>query len=192
MRLTSIEVDRLLADKKINPDIARQVKAAELEAKSSAQRRTSTKSKSNNTTKIPKTSSESQGEASLRIALIHAFGDWFAGGEVVSELVPFTDRNYRADFALPRYRIYVEVDGWSHHGKHLNSHHEDRERGLFFSQYDWLPFRASHKQATENPMMVVDAIARVLTMREGCERSAVAIHRVQGKVQTYCRLMPID
>jgi len=40
---------------------------------------------------------------------MHAFGDWFAGGEVVAELIPFPDRQYRVDFALPRWRVYVEV-----------------------------------------------------------------------------------
>lgn len=189
MRLKAGEVDRLLADNKINPAIARQVKAAELEAKASAQRKAGIKGPSPKKASSPKTSGESKGEASLRIALVHAFGDWFTGGEVVSELVPFSERNYRADFALPRYRIYVEVDGWSHHGKHLDSHHEDRERGLFFSQYDWLPFRVSHKQATQNPMMVVDAIKRVLTVRKGCERNELSVQKIQGKILSYCRLV---
>jgi len=44
---------------------------------------------------------ESKGEASVRLALVSAFGDWNAGGEVVQELIPFSTRAFRADFALP-------------------------------------------------------------------------------------------
>lgn len=118
---------------------------------------------------------ESEGEAYVRIALVGAFGDWYRGGEVVSELIPFTDRNFRCDFALPRYRIYVEVDGWQHHGKSLDDHHSDRERGLYFSARDWLPFRVSHSQAKAITGELVDAITTAMALRDPLERDLITI-----------------
>ena len=118
---------------------------------------------------------ESEGEAYVRIALVGAFGDWRRGGEVVSELMPFSDRNFRCDFALPRYRIYVEVDGWRHHGMALDDHHSDRERGLYFSARDWLPFRVSHSQAKTITGELVDAISAAVALRCPLERDLITI-----------------
>ncbi|WP_417546451.1 DUF559 domain-containing protein [Marinobacter sp.] len=182
MRLKKGELERLVGAGQINPAIAAQIKAAQqqaVKATPASKRRTGAAS----------SSGVSKGEASIRLALIHAFGDWFSGGEVVSEFKPFATRSFRADFALPRYRIYVEVDGWAHHGQYLESHHSDRERGLFFSQFDWLPFRVSHQQATQNPTMLVEAIQQVLKRRHGRSRECIVIERVMGPVECYTRLV---
>ena|SRR5690554_6119277 len=118
---------------------------------------------------------ESAGEAHVRIALLSAFGDWHRGGEVVQELMPFPERNYRCDFSLPRYRVYVEVDGWQHHGKTLDDHHSDRERALFFSARDWLPFRVSHAQAQSLAAELVDAIRTAMALRIPYARDQIRI-----------------
>ena len=127
--------------------------------------------------KSPSKPTESAGEASARIALIHAFGDWFRGGEVVQEFLPFTTHEYRADFALPRYKIYVEVDGWQHHGKSLTAHHSDRERGLWFSRHDWLPFRVSHQQAKCHTTYLVEAISQAMSYRKRLDLDASQVER---------------
>lgn len=116
---------------------------------------------------------ESQGEAYVRIALIAAFGSWEAGGEVVAELIPFSDRNYRTDFALPRFRVAVEVDGWSHHGRFLDDHNSDRERGLHFARHDWLVIRVGHGQAKTLAGELVECISDVMKIREPVSRESV-------------------
>lgn len=132
---------------------------------------------------------ESPGEASVRLALIAAFGDWHNGGEVVAELMPFRTRRFRADFALPRARITAEVEGWSHHGFSLSDHEADRERGLFFASHDWLAFQVSHGQAVNNPGMLVDAIAKAMTYRTLAPRESIELEAVPHKRGTWYRLV---
>jgi hypothetical protein len=187
LRLKPGDLERLVGERQINPSIAAQIRAAEAEIKAGPKAiKPALQQKKQAEAKV---SSESKGEASVRVALIHAFGDWFAGGEVVAEFRPFLSREFRADFALPRYRIYVEIDGWEHHGKSLDAHHDDRERGLFFSQYDWLPFRVSHKQATKEPTMLVDAITKAMAVRSASDRAGFDIEKVVRPVVSYTRLV---
>ncbi|KKN85048.1 hypothetical protein LCGC14_0282170 [marine sediment metagenome] len=181
MRLSNADVDKLLSENKLNPSIARQIKQAQTVGKEHSKKVIK---------KLP-VPTESKGEATVRIALMQAFGDWFDGGEIVCEYIPFESRRYRADFALPRYRIYIEVDGWSHHGAHLDAHHSDRERGLFFSQHDWLPFRVSHKQATQSPSMLTDALAGALQLRTPLDRESLKIEKLKNPETTYTRPCPV-
>ena len=132
---------------------------------------------------------ESPGEASLRLALRAAFGDWHQGGEVVQELIPFQDRGFRSDFALPRYRIYVEVLGWSVHGQHKADHLMDCERGLFFSSRNWLPFYASHGTATQRPGNVVDALTAAISVRTACPRSQIQLLKKPHKHGVWYQLI---
>lgn len=178
MRLSGADIEKLLQEKGTSSDVARQLRAAKAAMKQATNHPVVSRARS---------AVESKGEATARVALTHAFGDWFEGGELVSELMPFARRRYRADFALPRYRIYVEIDGWAHHGEHLQDHHDDRERGLYFSQYDWLPFRVSHKQATQTPFMLVDAITKVLARRSPIDRQEILIERVNNPSSTWTR-----
>lgn len=123
---------------------------------------------------------------------MHAFGDWFAGGEVVAELIPFPDRQYRVDFALPRWRVYVEVDGWQFHGANLDDHHADRERALLFSRHDWLPFRLSHQQAIKQTPVLVDAIRDAIKIRQAMPREMIRIERIITAKSTRARLHQIS
>ncbi|WP_256713635.1 hypothetical protein [Marinobacter sp. C18] len=134
-------------------------------------------------------SGESPGEGSVRLALMAAFGDWFKGGEVVPELRPFSTRKFRADFALPRYRFAVEVDGWSHHGEFLGDHEADRARGLVFSSHDWLPFRVSHGQAINNPGMLIDAIASAMKYRLPIARESIDLEPIEHKHGVWYQLV---
>lgn len=131
---------------------------------------------------------ESPGEASLRLALLAEFGDFHQGGEVVQELIPFPERGFRADFALPRYRIYIEVLGWTLHGRHKDDHLSDCARALFFSARNWLPFHVSHAMATKSPGEVVDAIAAVLPCRVACPRDDVVLDARPHKHGVWYRL----
>lgn len=111
----------------------------------------------------------------MRLALVAAFGDWNSGGEVVQELIPFSTRAFRADFALPRWSCALEVDGWSFHGMKKEDHHRDRERGNFFAMHDWLLFRVSHGQALKETGALVDAIAHAMTLRDPIPREAIEL-----------------
>jgi len=126
-------------------------------------------------------SGESPGEASVRMALFAAFGDWFKGGEVVPELRPFQARKFRADFAVVRFRLSIEIDGWCFHGRMLEDHESDRERGLFFSSHDWLAFRVSHGQAINNPGMLIDAIDAAMKLRQPVPREDIVLSPIEHK-----------
>lgn len=133
---------------------------------------------------------ESKGEAVVRLALQSAFGLWESGGEVVSELMPFTveGSRYRADFALPRYRFYLEIDGWSSHGFTKEAHHSDRLRGLYFSARGWLPFRVSHGQAVNSPHILVEAVQAAMALRDPLPRAEITVEPVPHKHGVWHRL----
>lgn len=139
--------------------------------------------------KVQVTKGESAGETSVGLALRAAFGDWFRNeGEVVQELMPFSTRRYRADYALPRYRICVEVMGWHAHGQHLKEHHKDRQRSSFFARHDWLMFEVSHGQALGDLSGLIDDIAHAMTLRAPTERSLLDIQSVPHKHGFWYRL----
>jgi hypothetical protein len=134
---------------------------------------------------------ESKGEASVRLALQAAFGLWDDGGEVVAELMPFVHegKRYRVDFALPRHRCYVEIDGWAFHGFTKEAHHSDRIRGLYFSARGWLPFRVSHGQALQSPHILVEALQEAIALRSPVPRDSVSIVKVPHKHGVWYRLI---
>ncbi|TBW57376.1 hypothetical protein EZI54_06885 [Marinobacter halodurans] len=117
----------------------------------------------------------SPGELALRPLLADRFGWWHQGGELVEELEPFSDRKFRVDFALPRWQIYIEVDGWSHHGVHLDSHHRDRARGLYFSARNWLPFRVSYQQAINEGFQLIDCLVEAMEIRTPVSAGAIRV-----------------
>lgn len=163
----------------MNPSVQAQIKAAQAQLQADQKKRRGQC--------IPK-SAESKGEASVRVALVHAFGDWFSGGEVVSELELFAKRAFRADFALPRYRAVVEVDGWSHHGRTLSAHHSDRLRGIYFAQFGWVCFRVSHKQAVSDTPLLIDAIQTYINRTEPTSRESISVVRVTTHKGFYHKL----
>lgn len=136
-------------------------------------------------------SNESAGEAWLRIALTAEFGDWFEGGEVVCELQPFKNRKFRADIALPRWFIYGECDGWNYHGRHLSDHHDDRLRAMYFSRFNWLPFRVSHSQAKNNLPELIDSIKSAMTYRQPLPRSELTIVKHKHASGYRCTMTPM-
>lgn len=132
---------------------------------------------------------ESPGERSVRLVLMDAFGLWEQGGEVVPELKPFKERQFRCDFALPRWRCAVEVDGWSHHSKFLDDHHSDRKRGLYFAARDWLLFRLSHGMSVNEPGEVVDALRQVMELRTPVDRDTIRIEPIKHKQGVWYRML---
>lgn len=131
----------------------------------------------------------SPAELALRPVLADAFGWWQEGGELVEELEPFSDRQVRVDFALPRWQIYIEVDGWKHHGAFLEAHHDDRERGVLFSARNWLPFRVSYHQAVKDGGWLVESIREAMTIRAPWEEGVMTVaFRQTAKSGQWCRL----
>jgi len=135
-----------------------------------------------------KVTGESEGERAVRLVIGDAFGFWDKGGECVPELMPFKDRRYRCDFALPRCG-FTSSDGWSHHAKFLADHHNDRIRGLLFSAHDWLPFRVSHAMAINDPGALIDSINQVMKKRTPLPRSAIQLERKDYKHGPCYRLL---
>lgn len=180
MRISSeAELKKLVAEGRLGAGASKQIQQALTQPTTSPKRKPASSK--------PR-GGPSKGEAVVGIALRNAFGDWFSGGEVVTEFIPFAKRNYRADFALPRWKIVVEIDGWQFHGRNLDDHHADRERSMYFSRYNWLPFRVSHQQAVKTPGDLVDAITHVMTLRQPCERDTLDIERQPVPSGFYTRL----
>jgi len=196
VRIGSIsDLDRLKRDKKLSPRVAAQLEA-ELNklpktAKRSAAKGASAGPKGKGATSkaVNKSAGESKGEASVRLALIGRFGEFLEGGEVVQELIPFEGRRFRADFALPRYSISVEVEGWSHHGAFLNDHHRDRERSMYFARHNWLTFQLSHGQALKQTGELIDGIEQAMLLRIAEPRDATCLVAVPHKNGTWYKLV---
>lgn len=111
MRVANTQALKALKDAGggMSDSISRQLEAALSEDSVSPSRPARNSKQSGRSSGKPRVSGESKGEASVRLALLDAFGDWFNGGEVVQEVIPFPDRRYRVDFSLVRYRAYIEV-----------------------------------------------------------------------------------
>ena len=127
----------------------------------------------------PTSTPNSPGELSVARALEAAFGRWEKGGELVQELVVAPPRRYRVDFALPRWRLYVEVLGWRNHGFELNDHHRDCQRLLFLSARDWLPFHVTHAQALHETHQLIEALEAARQWRNAIPRQAITLRRRQ-------------
>lgn len=65
------------------------------------------------------------------------------------ELECIKGRKYRADIALPRYRIIIEVDGWQYHSR-LKSFQKDRDKSLALFSEGWRTLNVSNKQIKED------------------------------------------
>ncbi|MGX1201072.1 hypothetical protein [Marinobacter sp. MBR-105] len=117
----------------------------------------------------------SEGEEALNVALLREFGCWKQGGELVRELMPFSENRYRADLCFPRYLISVEIQGWTHHGKSLDDHHDDRIREMYFAARNWLVINVSHGQALNQQAMIIDTIRQAMTRRVPLHRDMLII-----------------
>lgn len=97
----------------------------------------------------PPRTSKGDPQSILAHGLIRAFGCYYHGGEVVLELECIKGRKYRADIALPRYRIIIEVDGWQYHSR-LKSFQKDRDKSLALFSEGWRTLNVSNKQIKED------------------------------------------
>lgn len=127
----------------------------------------------------------SPGEEAVAQVLFARFGCWEDGGEVVRELVPDPRRRYRLDFALPRWRMAVEIEGWRNHGYDLAAHHRDCQRTLFLSARDWLPFRLSHAQALGEGADVLEALEQAMALRAPTPREQLHLEKRESNKSTW-------
>lgn len=95
-------------------------------------------------------------------AMVRRWGRYYTGGEAVWELIPFADRGYRLDAALPRWRIGCELDGWEFHAKYKDSFKTTREKQTLFCRRGWLFFQFSAEQVKESLDDVIDSIAEAI------------------------------
>lgn len=97
-------------------------------------------------------------------AIVGEFGRLYDGGDAVFELsFPHFKRKYRADTALPAYRVVIELDGWQYHGRTLSGFQRDREKSLEFERRGWRVIRFSNKQVKHELIDVIAAIRDVVS-----------------------------
>lgn len=100
-------------------------------------------------------------------AVTRRFGRFYEGGLAVYELeFPFEGRKYRADIALPEYRLVLELDGWVSHGKTLNGFKRDRAKSLAFERRGWSVVRFSNEQIRSDIADVLLAVEQILGYRQ--------------------------
>jgi very-short-patch-repair endonuclease len=67
-----------------------------------------------------------------------------------------------ADFIFKRERVLVETDSWQHH-KSRDSSESDRRRDATHAAAGYRTLRFTHRQITDDPVSVVQALAAALT-----------------------------
>jgi len=176
MRITDAkEIDRLLSKRMLSPDSA---KAAKNVLK---------KNKSSNKSALsfcpfpPGISSKDDPAHLLAHLMIREFGCYFHGGEVVLELECIPLRRYRADIALPRYKVSIEIEGWQYHSK-LHSFQRDRTRMLDFFRYGWRVLNVTNKQVKEDSASIIEAVRDVIQLNERPASVNVRRHKLGRSV----------
>jgi very-short-patch-repair endonuclease len=71
---------------------------------------------------------------------------------------------YEIDFAWPRQRVLVEVDGWSTHG-HRFAFERDRARDAELAAMGYVVLRFTWRQVRDDPLLVAARVARALALR---------------------------
>lgn len=75
-------------------------------------------------------------------------------------------RKFRADFAWPKQKIIVEVDGgqWQAHGGR-HAHDADKEKLNLAAENGWRVLRYSPEMLESDPQKVVEQVARTLARK---------------------------
>lgn len=95
-------------------------------------------------------------------------GDHLLGGDLVAEHKFHPSVGWRFDWAFPRYRVAVEVDGgqWMESGgRHARD--SDRDKLNAAASMGWIIFRFSPEQLKADPFGSVELIVRALELRAG-------------------------
>jgi hypothetical protein len=115
---------------------------------------------------------ENSSEEILFKLLKSHFGDYFEDdGEVVKELIPLSNRKFRADTALVYSKIIVEADGVCHaitksNDLNLRRFKNDRERDLILTANGWLVIRAMRDHIIKKPYLIIDAVKKLMSERD--------------------------
>ncbi|MBE8232148.1 MAG: DUF559 domain-containing protein [Endozoicomonadaceae bacterium] len=104
-------------------------------------------------------------------ALFHTFilkkyGDYYENGEVISELMLSNiSPKWRVDFALPNWKVAIEMDGWQYHGKYLKDFKRDRKKDKFLASKGWLTLRFTNSELRSDPLECINLIESCLEHR---------------------------
>lgn len=79
----------------------------------------------------------------------------------VPQASPLPHRERRVDFAWPRERLVVEVDGREWHAIQA-TWGDDHERDLALRRQGWRCLRYTHRQLTRTPALVADDLRNAL------------------------------
>lgn len=71
-------------------------------------------------------------------------------------------RRYRLDIALPATRVAIEVDGFRHHGKHLEDFRRDRVRQNLLTIAGWRVLRFAAGDIRKDLNSCLNTIQRLL------------------------------
>lgn len=82
-------------------------------------------------------------EVLLYRAAVNRWGRAYEGGEVVYQLTIRNPKSYSLDVALPRYRVAIEVDGYTHHSG-LDAFKRDHDKIAQFAEIGWIVMRAGN------------------------------------------------
>lgn len=102
----------------------------------------------------------------LRQHLVAAFGDHKTGGlieEELSDVIP--GRKWRLDFAIAKYKIGIEMDGWQYHGKYLKDFKRDRQKDFAYKIAGWLVIRVSKEMVDHEIDKIITGIKDMIDSR---------------------------
>ena len=94
-------------------------------------------------------------------ACVQRWGRYYEGGLVVGELIIKYPRAFRADVAIPKYRICIEMDGFKYHSTKsaLKRDHDKTEQ---LAKLGWIIFRVGAKRIFSDLDSLLDSIEHLM------------------------------
>lgn len=94
-------------------------------------------------------------------ACVARWGRYYEGGLVVNELIIKSPRAFRADIALPKYRIAIEMDGFKFHSS-KSAIRRDHDKTEQLSRLGWVVFRVGAKRIFSDLSSFLDSVENLM------------------------------
>lgn len=94
-------------------------------------------------------------------ACVARWGRYYEGGLVVNELIIKAPRAFRADIALPKYRIAIEMDGFKFHSS-KTAIRRDHDKTEQLSRLGWVVFRVGAKRIFSDLSSFLDSVENLM------------------------------
>lgn len=116
-------------------------------------------------------------------ACIKRWGRYYEGGLVVSELIIKAPRAFRADIAIPKFRIAIEMDGFVFHSSKA-AIRRDHDKTEQMARLGWIVFRIGAKRALNDVESFLDSVEHL--MQHSCEGVfTVSMNKPTRAVQSF-------